>query len=990
MTRRSSCAAGWASVSGASRSSTSPAASSRSSTRTGDIAVICNGEIYNFARSPRRAHRARPPFPDRLGHRDDRPPLRRARPRLVERPGGHVRVRGGRLPRGEPEGAARPRSPRHQALVLRGDRRGPVVGEASPRRCSRASASRASSRRAGCSTTSCRATSAASTAPGAGSSGCLRASCARVEPLLPRARAALLGPAPRRAPRAGRAKARSSTGSIACVADHLVSDVPLGAFLSGGIDSTAVVTSMARASARPVIACSVGFHEKSHDEVAFARRDCGAPGRRAPHGDPRARSRARRRHAALVLRRAARRSVRPCRPISSRSMAREHVTVALTGRRRRRGLRRLSPLRARSGRGTACAQRIGAGGAKLAAVMGRLYPKLDWAPRLLRAKTFLENLGQDPARAYWHSVSQLSRADALALLAPISARELVGDHDPFDAFEQHYRRPQGVDALYRAQYADFHTYLPDQILAKVDRASMAVSLEVRPPLLDHRFVERFAHAARRARRCATRRGKQRFREALRSRVPAQILDGRKRGFDTPLARWIRGPLRAAGRAKRSRTCPASGSTATRCARSLRAHLSGSPRPLAPPVEPPRARTLAPRARRARNRRMRVQVLTSLYPSPPRPFEGVFAERRWLGMRERGHEVRVVHPQPHAPWPLAGARYGRDPPHATLRAPRHDRGRAAALLPLFPAARAAMRGAFARRALEVLDLHAEVVVCDYAWPASAIAPALRQRGIACLVCGRGSDVLEVAGEAGLAAELGANLRAAGAWCAVSTDLVLAMDRVAGEPGEGVLVPNGVDTTALPSRRARGGARAAGARCAGSDRARRRTLDRAQGSFARPGGVRTRRRARTPGSYSSAAARSRRSCARERRRWGWRGACCWLGERAPEELSAWYAAADVVLLTSRREGRPNVVLEALASGRPVLATDVGGTRELLSDARMLAPTRSPEDLGRRLVEILGTRFDPGELARSVAHLSWEASLRGLEQAIERAREKGGRRG
>ena len=98
-----------------------------------------------------------------------------------------------------------------------------------------------------------------------------------------------------------------------------------------------------------------------------------------------------------------------------------------------------------------------------------------------------------------------------------------------------------MDELYRAQYADFHTNLPDRILAKVDRASMAVSLEVLPLLLDHRFVERFAPLPA-AEKVRNRRGKHCFREALRGRLPAQVLDGRKRGFDTPLARWTRGPL----------------------------------------------------------------------------------------------------------------------------------------------------------------------------------------------------------------------------------------------------------------------------------------------------------------------------------------------------------------------------------------------------------------------------------------------------------------
>lgn len=177
--------------------------------------------------------------------------------------------------------------------------------------------------------------------------------------------------------------------------------------------------------------------------------------------------------------------------------------------------------------------------------LGRVYPKLDWAPRVFRAKTFLTNTADDPARAYWRSVSHMERDAAAALLAP-DLRDALGDHDPFDAFEAHYARPKIDCPLYRAQYADFHTWLPDRILAKVDRASMAVSLEVRVPLLDHRFVERFAHSPASS-KVRAGRGKHVLRESLRGTVAGEVLDGAKRGFDTPLAGWIRGPLAEATR-----------------------------------------------------------------------------------------------------------------------------------------------------------------------------------------------------------------------------------------------------------------------------------------------------------------------------------------------------------------------------------------------------------------------------------------------------------
>jgi asparagine synthase (glutamine-hydrolysing) len=338
------------------------------------------------------------------------------------------------------------------------------------------------------------------------------------------------------------------------VEDHLLSDVPLGAFLSGGIDSNAVVDSMARIRAAGattgvgsrarssvrdgLVLCSVGFREAEFDELDLAResaRRLGAVHHTAVlEPDP-----------ALAL------DVLPWffdEPLADPStvptylvsrMAREHVTVALTGdggdevfAGYRRYVFDVAENRVRA--------RIGDGGRKLLALAGRVYPKMDWAPRALRARHTLLNFGADPARAYFQSLTQLPRAEALAVLAPELARSLA-EHDPFLAFEEHYRRPRDVDPLYRAQYADFHTFLPDQILVKSDRASMGASLEVRPPLLDHRFVERFAPLPT-TEKVRAGRGKHAFREALRGRVRDEVLDGKKRGFDVPLRKWIAGPL----------------------------------------------------------------------------------------------------------------------------------------------------------------------------------------------------------------------------------------------------------------------------------------------------------------------------------------------------------------------------------------------------------------------------------------------------------------
>jgi len=323
-----------------------------------------------------------------------------------------------------------------------------------------------------------------------------------------------------------------------CVADELVSDVPLGAFLSGGVDSTAVATSMRRAEAGPLVLCSVGFRERSHDELPLARRTAERLGAvhhtRVLEPDP-----------TLALETLpwffdeplADPSTVPTYLVSK--VAREHVTVALSGDggdETFAGYRRyVHDVAENRVRGV-----LGAPGQAAARGLGRVYPRLDWAPRALRGRTFLTNVGDDPARAYWRSVTRIERAEALELLAPDLAAHLA-EHDPFDEFARHYAAPAADDPLYRAQYADFHTYLPDQILAKADRASMAVSLEVRVPLLDHRFVERFANLPA-GEKVRAGRGKHALREALRGRIPDEVLDGEKRGFDVPLAEWIRGPL----------------------------------------------------------------------------------------------------------------------------------------------------------------------------------------------------------------------------------------------------------------------------------------------------------------------------------------------------------------------------------------------------------------------------------------------------------------
>lgn len=387
--------------------------------------------------------------------------------------------------------------------------------------------------------------------------------------------------------------------------------------------------------------------------------------------------------------------------------------------------------------------------------------------------------------------------------------------------------------------------------------------------------------------------------------------------------------------------------------------------------------------------MKIGVLTSLFPSAERPREGIFALRRWVGMAARGHEVHVVQPTPRVPWPLgalAPRRFGdlaARPASEVLEGlpverPRylHISGRT------LPNARR-----FARAGVTALLAHEpEVVVCDYAWPASAAAEQLRKAGTACVVSGRGSDVLEVSGEAGFGAELGTNLRTAGAWCAVSQDLVAAMDRLAGER-RGVLVPNGVDSAlfGIVDAESRSALRAdlgwqpdEGIVLLVGHLIERKDPTLALAAFASLCATRPGVRLVVVG--AGPLEKTLRADI-DRRRLGERVEL--LGERDPEALAKLYAAADVLLLTSKREGRPNVVLEAFSSGLPVVATDAGGTAELFAPGPMdVVESRYPSDLGAALAAALETPPERSALAASVAALSWDAGLARLETLLMEA--------
>jgi asparagine synthase (glutamine-hydrolysing) len=172
--------------------------------------------------------------------------------------------------------------------------------------------------------------------------------------------------------------------------------------------------------------------------------------------------------------------------------------------------------------------------------LGGIYPKLDWAPQWLRAKTTLEALGRSGEDAYALSVGVTPPALRNRLYADGFGKLLVGP-----SAEQRYaetmRNAPAKDALSRAQYADLKIWLPGDILTKVDRTSMAVSLEAREPLLDHRLVE-FAATLPPRMRLRGGKGKWLMKKALESHLPHEILHRRKMGFVTPVSAWFRGPL----------------------------------------------------------------------------------------------------------------------------------------------------------------------------------------------------------------------------------------------------------------------------------------------------------------------------------------------------------------------------------------------------------------------------------------------------------------
>ena len=323
---------------------------------------------------------------------------------------------------------------------------------------------------------------------------------------------------------------------------RLLSDVPLGAFLSGGVDSSAVTAMMASLQNEPVNTCAIGFKEEAFDESRFAEKMA---------------KRYQTNHVSQIISADDFSLVNTLadiydEPFADSSalptfqvckLARNNVKVALSGdggdeifagyRRQRmhlaeQQLRDKLPLNVRR---------------PLFGTLGGIYPKADWAPKFFRAKTTFQSLAMDAVDGYANSVSKLRANQRKQLFSDRYFRELNG-YNGLEIMRKHAKEAPTDDPLKLIQYLDMKTWLPGDILTKADRASMANSLEVRSPLLDHQFIE-WAFAINSSDNIRGRHGKYAFKKMLAPYVDNDILYRPKMGFSIPLATWFRGPLKTA-------------------------------------------------------------------------------------------------------------------------------------------------------------------------------------------------------------------------------------------------------------------------------------------------------------------------------------------------------------------------------------------------------------------------------------------------------------
>ncbi len=324
---------------------------------------------------------------------------------------------------------------------------------------------------------------------------------------------------------------------------RLISDVPLGAFLSGGVDSSAVVASMAALMQNePVKTASIGFSDKKFDELEYAR--VVANRYRTDHTefvvDP---------DALEVLDDIVWHLDEPFADASAiptyyvSKMARRKVTVVLSGdggdetfagyiqryymNRAEDSIRKKIPRTIRE---------------NILGPIAKIYPKVDSLPRPLRLKNFLSNISRSFEEAYFRDMSFYFLHEMKKKLYRPELSSELKDFNAFEVLGKHFKTNQNPDVTTRVQYVDIMTYLPEDILVKVDRMSMAHSLEVRSPILDHKLME-FVGKLPSSLKLNGRESKYIFKKMNEDQLPGEILYRRKQGFCVPLAAWLRGELK---------------------------------------------------------------------------------------------------------------------------------------------------------------------------------------------------------------------------------------------------------------------------------------------------------------------------------------------------------------------------------------------------------------------------------------------------------------
>jgi len=323
------------------------------------------------------------------------------------------------------------------------------------------------------------------------------------------------------------------------VAAHRIADVPVGAFLSGGLDSSAIVAAWAQQHRQPPRTFSIGFGDPERSELPYARRVAEQFG--CPHTEKIVTP-----EAASSLDDLVHYYDEPFADSSAipsllvARVAREQVKVVLSGDGGdeafggyARYLHDLREARLRSSIPWWYRRSI-------IGPLAAAWPKADWLPRPLRARTMLTNLSLPAGRAYANTLS-ICREPLRSRLLAGDLKAQLGQHRPDRLLAQAYDAGRAGDALSCMTMADIKVLLPDDFLTKVDRASMACGLEVRPPFCDHQLLE-LAHAMPSDYKIHRGRSKWMLTELYRDKLPEEVIERPKQGFEIPTDQWLRGPL----------------------------------------------------------------------------------------------------------------------------------------------------------------------------------------------------------------------------------------------------------------------------------------------------------------------------------------------------------------------------------------------------------------------------------------------------------------